>query len=92
METVTTPFGYDIIVGGMTNTGTKLNKASGPKYPFKEGDDYYTIDGNDIVWSCWDDQSEDLHTNEKVYFKSVKDAKEFALNSNIQVKNIYDYE
>ena len=29
METVRTPFGYDIIVGGMTNTGTKLNKANG---------------------------------------------------------------
>ena len=29
METVTTPFGYDIIVVGLTNTGAKLNKASG---------------------------------------------------------------
>ena len=31
------------------------------KYPFNEGDDYYTIEGNDIVWSCWDEVSEEIH-------------------------------
>jgi hypothetical protein len=30
------------------------------KYPFQEGDDYYTINGNNIIQSCWDDQSEEL--------------------------------
>lgn len=31
MENHTTPFGYSLNTGGMTNTGTKLNKASGAK-------------------------------------------------------------
>ena len=46
------------------------------KYPFKEGDTYYTIDGKDVVKSCWDDASEDLHDKNptKVYYKTEKDA------------------
>ena len=28
------------------------------KYPYSEGDDYYTIDNSDIIWSCWDEVSE----------------------------------
>jgi hypothetical protein len=31
MEKHTTPFGYSLNTGGMTNTGTKLNKVSGAK-------------------------------------------------------------
>ena len=46
------------------------------KYPFKEGDDYWTIDDDQIVWSCWDDISEQLHDENpgKLYFKSEEDA------------------
>jgi exonuclease VII small subunit len=30
-------------------------------YPFKEGDEYYTIEHEEVVSSCWDEQSEDLY-------------------------------
>lgn len=35
------------------------------KYPFEEGDDYWVyvedIRGHILIWSCWDDVSEELH-------------------------------
>lgn len=31
------------------------------KYPFQEGDDYYTIKDGHIVRSCWDDVSEEIY-------------------------------
>ena len=47
-------------------------------YPFKKGDDYWTIeDDNKIVWSCWDDQSEELFDPNKIYFTSEKRAEEY---------------
>lgn len=45
-----------------------------PSYPFSEGDDYYTIEDGQVVWSCWDDVSEELHTPDKKYFASEKEA------------------
>ena len=41
-------------------------------YPFKEGEDYYTIEDNLIVWSCWDNESELMHDIEpnKKYFRT----------------------
>lgn len=47
------------------------------KYPFSEGDDYYTIDNGKVVWSCWDDVSEELHTPDKKYFASEQEAQKF---------------
>jgi hypothetical protein len=47
------------------------------KYPFKEGDDYYTIEDGDIVHSCWDDISEELYTPDKKYFSSEEEARKF---------------
>lgn len=46
------------------------------KYPFKEGDDYYTIEKDVVVWSCWDDVSEEVHDEnpDKVYFLTKEDA------------------
>ena len=43
-------------------------------YPFLEGDNYWTIEDDKIIWSCWDYISEelfDLNPN-KLYFKSKK--------------------
>ena len=40
------------------------------KYPFNEGDDYYTIEDGQVVWSCWDQISEELfdeNPNQKYY-------------------------
>ena len=47
------------------------------KYPFSEGDDYYTIVGGDIVHSCWDDISEELYTPDRKYFSSEEEARKF---------------
>jgi hypothetical protein len=43
-------------------------------YPFDEGDSYYIVDNHLIIESCWDEQSEELHTEEKIYFSNYKDA------------------
>ena len=47
------------------------------KYPFSEGDDYYTIENCEVVWSCWDDESEKLHTPDKRYFATEQEADKF---------------
>jgi len=46
------------------------------KYPFEEGDNYYTIDGNVIIESCWDDQSEELFDENpnRLYFATLNEA------------------
>lgn len=46
------------------------------EYPFEEGDDYWTIENGEIVQSCWDEQSEELHTDDKIYFSSEDEARE----------------
>ena len=38
------------------------------KYPFTEGEHYFTIEDNTIVESIWDEQSEELYTDKKMYF------------------------
>lgn len=42
-----------------------------------EGDDYYTIDNDEVVWSCWDDESVKLHTPNKKYFATEEEAQKF---------------
>ena len=46
------------------------------QYPFQEGDDYWTIEKGRVVWSCWDDISEQIHDDNpnKAYYKSQRDA------------------
>jgi len=46
------------------------------QYPFQEGDDYWTIEGGGVVWSCWDYVSEALHDKNpnQVYYKSREEA------------------
>ena len=55
------------------------------EYPFNEGDDYWTIENGKIVWSCWDDQSEELYregyTSE--YFKTESQARDFLMQKTI---------
>lgn len=45
-------------------------------YPFKEGDDYYTIENLEVIHSVWDDVSEEIHdTNpERQYYQTEGDA------------------
>lgn len=44
------------------------------KYPFTEGERYFTIEDNTIVESVWDEQSEELYSNNKTYFKTQLEA------------------
>ncbi len=58
-------------------------------YPFEEGDDYWTIEQvklngetplrscNEIVHSCWDEESENLFDPNKIYFTTKKRAEEY---------------
>lgn len=39
-----------------------------------EGDDYYTIDNDEVICSCWDDESVKLHTPNRKYFATEKEA------------------
>jgi hypothetical protein len=50
------------------------------KYPFSEGDTYYTIDEvyGDWIESCWDDISEEMHDanpNKEYYREPNKESK-----------------
>jgi len=46
-------------------------------YPFSEGDDYWTIKDGEVVWSCWDEQSEVLFREnpDQEYFETEEEAK-----------------
>ena len=46
-------------------------------YPFSEGDDYCTIENGEVVWSCWDEQSEEIFREnpEQKYFETEEEAK-----------------
>ena len=44
------------------------------KFPYKEGDDYYGIEQNLVIRSCWDDISEELHTPDRKYYKTMEEA------------------
>ena len=50
-------------------------KTKNIKYPFKEGDDYWTIEKNQVVWSCWDNISEELFSLDKKYYSTEEEAK-----------------
>ena len=39
------------------------------KYPFKEGDTYYTIENQSIIEPVWDDVSEEDFSQEKKYYQ-----------------------
>jgi hypothetical protein len=42
-----------------------------------EGDDYYTIENDEVVWSCWDDESLKLHKPNRKYFATEEEAQMF---------------
>ena len=44
---------------------------------FEEGDDYWTIEDGQVVWSCWDEISEELHEEfpNRIYYASEMEAK-----------------
>ena len=48
-------------------------------YPFSEGDDYYVIENNEVVWSGWDEISEEFYNQDPdtPLFKTREEAEEF---------------
>ena len=46
------------------------------RYAFNEGDDYWVIESNQVVYSCWDDLSEEYHDENPntQYFATEADA------------------
>jgi len=42
-----------------------------------EGDDYFTIDNGEVVWSCWDDESIKLHRPDRKYFATEQEAETY---------------
>jgi len=65
-------------VRGVIDMLEKEEESRRARYPFEEGDDYWTIERGRVVWSCWDDISEQMHDENpnKVYYKSFIDAKD----------------
>jgi hypothetical protein len=60
------------------------------KYPFKEGDDYWTIDNGEVIWSCWDYVSEQLHdlNEQNLYFATYELAKEYSNKNYHQMQKL----
>lgn len=46
------------------------------EYPFEEGDDYWTVEKGEVVWSCWDSVSEEIFREnpDKEYFETEEEA------------------
>lgn len=62
-------------LGGTVENG--FEREFNPRiFPFKEGDDYWTVEDGKPIWSCWDDQSEELFMLTEKYFPSLKDVLE----------------
>lgn len=59
-------------------------------YPYDEGDDYWTIEDSQVIWSCWDEQSENMHDENptKKYFNTDIDAVRYAISKGIKITKI----
>ena len=45
-------------------------------FPFSEGDDYWVIEVGQIIWSCWDEESEEMHDEnpDRTYYTTKQQA------------------
>ena len=58
-------------------------------YPFKEGDDYWIIEDNQIIHSVWDDQSQELFNPNRIYFTSFEKAEKYVESmKNVTIINL----
>lgn len=55
------------------------DEQAGIVFPFKEGDDYWVIEDREVVYSVWDDISEELHRQNpnQIYFDNERRAKSY---------------
>jgi hypothetical protein len=51
------------------------------KYPFNEGDIYYTIDNDEIIESYWDHISEEMYSKHTKYFHTFTGALDYLMTS-----------
>ena len=84
--------GYEAGIGynGGGTYFTNEEKESTKKYPFSEGDDYYTVEGSTVVWSCWDDASEEMYDENpnEPYFKTAGDAIKYLNTTGCDVESM----
>tara|TARA_R110001592_G_C12678350_1_gene704339 strand:+ start:39 stop:494 length:456 start_codon:yes stop_codon:yes gene_type:complete len=66
------------------------NKRNGFAYPFEEGNDYWTIEDGEVIWSCWDDVSEEMHDKNpnKEYFITKESAINHLKELEMDIKKI----
>lgn len=66
----------------MTRVKKIQNDRNGVVYPFDEGNDYWTIEDGNVIWSCWDYESEQLHDDnpDQQYFNTEISAINFLKN------------
>ena len=57
------------------------------KYPFNEGDDYWSVEDGELVWGVWDDVSEEMHDENpnREYF-TEEEAVDYARANGIKYK------
>jgi hypothetical protein len=59
------------------------DERAGIVFPFKEGDDYWIIEDGEVVYSIWDDVSEELYrqNSNQIYFENERRAKNYLKRS-----------
>lgn len=75
------------------------------RYPFSEGDDYYVLEYLDngkvnIIWSCWDDASQEIYDEEfekadgfpPLYFDELDTVQRYCNHLGLQINQVYDYQ
>jgi hypothetical protein len=75
----------------------------GGEYPYQDGDDYYVLERLEngkvnIIWSCWDDQSEIFYDEKKdeqefppLYFDALVVAQKYCKATGLTINQVYDY-
>ena len=70
------------------------------KYPFNEGDDYWTIESKnygkdlEVVWSCWDFISEELYDQDpdRLLFATEQEATDYLSKNKLTLKQPKKYD
>ena len=60
-------------------------------YPFEDGDDYWVVEGGQLIWSCWDDTSMEMHDEnpDRKYF-TEEEAIDYARANGIKYEEMRD--
>ena len=60
-------------------------------YPFEDGDDYWVVECGQLIWSCWDDTSMEMHDEnpDRKYF-TEEEAIDYARENGIKYEEMRD--